>query len=53
MNITDNLKKDISNAPEWFLDAIVSESEVKVLEAELGNVSYKCSARVQMIKLLY
>jgi pimeloyl-ACP methyl ester carboxylesterase len=42
MNITDNLKKDISNAPEWFQDAIVSESEVKVLEAELGNVSYKC-----------
>ena len=42
MNITDNLKKDISNAPEWCQDAIVSESEVKVLEAELGNVSYKC-----------
>ena len=42
MNITDNLKKDISNAPEWFQDAIVSKSEVKVLEAELGNVSYKC-----------
>jgi len=42
MNITDNLKKDISNAPEWFQDAIVLESEVKVLEAELGNVSYKC-----------
>ena len=40
MNITDNLKKDISNAPEWFLDAIASESEVKVLETELGNVSY-------------
>ena len=42
MTITDNLKKDILNAPKWFLDAIVSESEVKVLEAELGNVSYKC-----------
>ena len=53
MNITDNLKKDISNAPEWFLDAIVSESEVKVLEAELGNVSYKCWGKGQMIKLLY
>ena len=53
MTITDNLKKDISNAPEWFQDAIVSKSEVKVLEAELGNVSYKCWGRVQMIKLLY
>ena len=42
MNITDNLKKDISNAPEWFLDAIASESEIKVLKTELGNVSYKC-----------
>ena len=42
MNITDNLKEDISNAPEWFQNAIVSKSEVKVLEAELGNVSYKC-----------
>ena len=42
MNITDNLKKDISNAPDWFQNAIVSKSEVKVLETELGNVSYKC-----------
>ena len=38
MNITDNLKKDISNAPEWFQDAIVSKSEVKVS----GSRAWQC-----------
>ena len=33
MRITDNLKKDISNAPSWFLDAL----EIKPSELLIKN----------------
>ena len=40
MQITDNLKNDISNAPSWFHDAINIKPSEKILEDAKGNLSY-------------
>ena len=37
MRITDNLKKDISNAPKWFFDAIEIEPKE---EFNCGNLDF-------------
>ena len=40
MQITDNLKNDISDAPAWFHDAIIIKPSEKILEDVKGNLSY-------------
>ena len=40
MRITDNLKKDIHGAPEWFLEAINVEPKEKYIENPKGNIAY-------------
>ena len=40
MQITDNLKNDISDAPAWFHDAINIKPSEKILEDTKGNLSY-------------
>ena len=40
MRITDNLKKDISNAPKWFFDAIAIEPKEESIENPKGNIAY-------------
>ena len=40
MRITDNLKKDIHDAPEWFLKAINIEPKEKYIENLKGNIAY-------------
>ena len=40
MQITDNLKNDISNAPSWFHDAINIKPSEKILKDAKGNLSY-------------
>ena len=40
MRITDNLKKDIHDAPEWFLEAINIEPKEKYIENLKGNIAY-------------
>ena len=40
MQITDNLKNDISNAPSWFHDAISIKPNEKILEDVKGKLSY-------------
>ena len=46
MIITDNLKDDISNAPDWFKEAIKSRSDEIIIDDPKGKVSYtKWSAK--------
>lgn len=40
MQITNNLNRDIENAPEWFKDAIKIQPVDKIIENPLGNISY-------------
>ena len=40
MRITDNLKKDISNAPKWFFDAIAIEPKEESIENPKGGIAY-------------
>ena len=40
MRITDNLIKDIANAPEWFFEAIKVEPIECKIENPKGNLSY-------------
>ena len=40
MRITDNLKKDISNAPKWFFDAIEIEPKEEFIKNPKGNIAY-------------
>ena len=40
MRITDNLIKDIANAPEWFFEAIKVEPKECEIENPKGNLSY-------------
>ena len=40
MQITDNLKNDISDAPSWFHDAINIKPSEKILKDAKGNLSY-------------
>ena len=40
MRITDNLIEDISNAPDWFFDAIKIEPQECEIENVKGNLSY-------------
>ena len=40
MQITNNLNKDIIEAPDWFHKAIQDKPEDKILADPLGNVSY-------------
>ena len=40
MRITDNLIKDIANAPDWFFDAIKIEPSECLIENPKGNLSY-------------
>ena len=46
MIISDNLKDDISNAPDWFKEAIKSKSDEIIIDDPKGKVSYaKWSAK--------
>jgi|TARA_B110000444_G_scaffold80829_1_gene76385 pimeloyl-ACP methyl ester carboxylesterase len=40
MKITDNLENDIINAPQWFHDGIKDVPEDKIVENNLGDISY-------------
>ena len=40
MRITDNLIKDIANAPEWFFEAIKVEPTECEIDNPKGNLSY-------------
>ena len=40
MQITNNLNRDIIEAPDWFHKAIQDKPEDKILADPLGNVSY-------------
>ena len=40
MQITNNLNNDISEAPEWFNQAINIKPSEKILENEKGSLSY-------------
>ena len=40
MRITDNLIEDISNAPDWFFDAIKIEPKECEIKNSKGNLSY-------------
>ena len=40
MRITDNLKKDISNAPKWFFDAIEIKPKEEFIKNSKGDIAY-------------
>ena len=40
MQITNNLNRDIENAPQWFKDAIELRPVDQIIENPLGNISY-------------
>ena len=40
MQITNNLNRDIENAPQWFKDAIELRPIDQIIENPLGNISY-------------
>ena len=39
MRITDNLNKDISNAPKWFFDAIEIKPKEELIKNSKGDIA--------------
>jgi len=53
MQITNNLNRDIENAPQWFKDAVELRPIDKIIEHPLGDISYsKWSSSVDTKNLI-